>query len=692
MSYLDNIEKEGIDSQFLCVLTPRRLMAGFTLFSGSVYSRSFDLGYVSKVEIDGVALALGSSSSLSAGQFYWDNDAKVLYVRASDSGNPNNKFTVVFYEIYIATFDKHWYRDPLDDTSEDAYYEPFIVRSPNVKITTSDSYFGYLPIQTSSIQISNADHIFEKHLYDSSFNQASIKIYHQVGSLKVENIRLIYDGVTSDVSYSGGEINLKTFNTIDELNQEFRNQENSFYSADLFPNVNPNFVGKPIRYVYGKVEGFVPVTIDYPADTENVTTSDLREWVCINEDVNIGSKITTVPASPSSTTTRTYLVSAAGFMVGDSVYINGTSDYYVTVKAVGPNYIEHDAIAAPANFGDFVSRSFVGNVTIIQQGQVFKPLFGRDYTETTTFAGNCSGFTFSTSLESNLSMPNTLNIGDQVFCTVYGPTNDTTLDGGSFGSNDTDSGNRTHPVVIIVDLLKRIRGISEDRINIDAFVDALSERSDALGIAIPDSATGGFPNVKTIVEQILANSLLKLYIDNNLKYSIKAVGPLTGSASNQIADDEILKAKFDYDFDYGDVYSSILVNYAKKELAEDSTSRERSVLVSNDYARYVHKVEKQKSFDSFHFKESDAIQYATRLAYIMGDHQGTVTLSAKNRFYLTDISDEIEIDRKKLPGFEFDGETIHSRNYSVIETQKSLNGIIIKLQDQRGIEQNSGDW
>jgi len=149
MAYQDLLEEEGIEANYMSVIVPRRQVTGFTLFSGSVYSKSFDYGQVVSLEQNGVALTEALSTSLSAGQFYYDVNTSVLYVRMTDSSNPSTKFVVAYYEIYVATSDAHWYRNPLDDTTRVVYFDALIQNPVAFKSTISDSLFGYLPLQTT---------------------------------------------------------------------------------------------------------------------------------------------------------------------------------------------------------------------------------------------------------------------------------------------------------------------------------------------------------------------------------------------------------------------------------------------------------------------------------------------------------------------------------------------------------------
>ena len=504
MSYADLLEDETVKSNYLAILKPRRRVTDFAVFSGSVYSVSFDYGDVTSVYVDGVALTEAFTTSLSAGQYYWDYDNQTLYVRTSTSGNPNSVSTIVTYAIYVSTFDAHFYADPLDDSSRVVYYEPHIVKSPEIKETNSDSFFGFLPSQSSSITLNNAEHVYEKHLYDSSFNRADIYVYHWLDELEVANLKLVYSGNMSDVSYDQNKISIKTYDPNKYLDEEFRNPSgDNFYSYDTFPSLNPNSFSKPIRQIYGRVDGFIPVNVDYVQD--NPTTSDNRIWSVCNGQTGISEISKTVSASPSSTTTRTYLNNCNGIDIGDTIWLDGATDYYVQVTAVnrtGSQYIEHAAIGAPMNSGEFAKRGFVSVVYIRKDNQLYTAHYKRDYT-ITTLAANGSGFTFETTLESNLSLASNLSPSDEVFCRVYGRVNDVTLNAITYGSDHTTTGNMANPMQVLVDIMKRNIGILEADMNLTSFTSTISDVTSAIGMSIPKNGSDNFPTYKTIIVDIL---------------------------------------------------------------------------------------------------------------------------------------------------------------------------------------------
>jgi hypothetical protein len=697
MAYSDLIEKEGIDSQYLVILSPRRRATGFTLFSGSVYSTAFDYGYVTSVQVDGVALANGSSTSLSAGQFYFASN--VLYIRKADSTVPTANYVVATYELYYGTKDEHWHRDPLNTSSDPLYYEAKVEKSPDLKSDISQSLFGFQPVQRSTISIINTDHALQRDVYDSSFSKASIKTYHVLREapgtdIDVANIKLVYDGMMQDVSWDQNKIRIETVSGEDELSSEYRNTHASFYSSTLFPNIDPQAIGRPVRYVYGVVDGFLPVNVSY-VDPQASTTSDNRQWAVIGEQNNLNNVVATVGGG-THTTTRTFLTALLGLRVGDHVFMNRASggDEYKIVTAVGVNYIDHTALASPMTNGDTVERSFVGAVTIIQNDVIYRPLFNRDYTTNGSMAGGISGITFVNNFEANVSMPTPLTNNDKVILRVYGRKNDLTLGGPSFGVNDSETNNITRPVMVILDLIKKGLGIPEARLNTASFTQLLSDRTDALGFAIPAKSSSNMPKYRDILVDIIETSLIRMHIDDDLKWTVGAVDPM-GVTDREIDDFEIVYDSISCKFSYKDVYSDFVVRYRALEASEslqDSGDTVSTVSASSTVAKLLHKISRQKLHDSLHFKEADAIELVTRLVYLFGDRFGELSLKAKNRFFLTQIGDVLEINRTKVPGFSFDPETERQRKFSVSTVTKNRTSVTISAYDQKGIEDNSGSW
>lgn len=699
MAYADEIRNERAKPAFFAVVKPRRRAGTWTLHSGSVWRQSFDYGEVIDVNVEGSYLTLGSSTTLSAGRFYYDVDTEFLYVRLSDSSDPNAKFITLTYELYFVTAGEaqYWHKVPTDTSTRVVYFDPVIAKENTVKESTSDTIFGYMPVQTSNLQLVNAEHIFEKHIYDSSFNKAEIDVYHWLGALQADNIKLVYDGFTGNVTYQNERLTMQTTDRRDIFSEDYRNTNKSFFDSSTFPNVDPNYLLQPIRYVYGVVDNFQPVNISFVS--ESPTTSDNRTWVCIGEQANLNEVTKNVAASPASTATRTYFNSSvAGFTVGDSAFFNravGTDEYkIVTLVNYASNYIEHSALSGGAMAsGDQVSRSFVGNVTVVQNGVKYQPLFNRDYISQTGLAGGTAGFAFTNNFEANHPGMATLSPNDQVYVRVYGRKVDTTISASPFGTNDSQTANMTSPIVILYDLMKRL-GLSEAELDTAAFQSLESTNTEAIGFAIPSSATSSFPSYKEIILKILATTLIRLFTDDDQKWSITRLEPIT-TFGKVVDDAELIENVNSYAFDYKEIVSEVIVKYASKEISDEigfGQPTASQVIAESSTALYLHGVNKQKTFDSLHFREADAQALADHLSFVLGDRRGKFEFTGKNRFWDVLINDKIQVSRTKLPGFEFDRRELRTRNFAVSEVEKSLKGVQITMDDQKGIQDNEGSW
>lgn len=696
MSYSALLESEGINAQYLIILRPsRRADNSFTLSSGSVYYIDFSYGYITSVAIDGTELTSALNTTLSAGQFYYDHEASRLYLRKSDSTAPDaTDYIIVTYEIYVSTYDAHHYRVPTDNTTTVVYFEPIVSDVPEIRSDVSEILFGVLPIHSTSLGLINAEHWAEKHVYDSSFLNKEILVYHWLDDLSVDNIELVMKATMQDVAYNSGKVTIKVLDGLNIFDKEFRsNQDVQFYNLTDFTSLDPQFTGKPIRTVYGVVDGFIPVNISYVRD--NPTTSNNRTWAVRAEGGLSNAVIRTVSASPASTNTRTYLDSASGIKVGDSVWLDKTTDEYRTVTAVnfsGSNYIEHSALSSgAATTGNTVKRGNLGSIDIIQNGKRYSAMYNRDWTESTHASGTLT-FTFSTSLESNLSLPNTLNSADSIICRVYGKQNNVTKNAIAFGTNSTLYANLTNPVVILWDILKTYQGLSESVLDGTAFATALASIDDEIGFSIPNESRKNYPKIKEVLINILSSVLLKLYQDFSQNWTIKEYAPIT-TTTKEITEIEILRNSINYVFDHSDIYSDFVVRFGFKENSEEGKASSQSVTAENLLAKYLHGINKTFEHESLHIDSSGGAQtLCNRLSYVRGEREGTLTLATKNKYFDNVVGDNITVTLKKLPGNAFDGETEFSRNFQIAKIDKSLRSVKMVLTDQKGAQDNEGSW
>lgn len=700
MSYATNLEQEIITSQFLAVMKPRRwvLHTEFSLASGSVYQASFTAGPVYAVTVNGSSLTAGSSSSLSAGQFYYDDTSLILYVRKSDSTAVGvSDLVVATFEIYVGTFDSHWHRIPTDELSASVYFEPTIIKSPQISNSSSEVIYGFSPTKSTSIELSNADHYYEGVLYNSSFNNCEIKIWHLLGDLDEANFRLVFYGLMNNISYSQDRI---TINILDETNvfdQEYRHPTgSSFFAASDFPDLDPKFLGRPIRDVFGIVDGFAPVNVDYVLD--GATTSDNRIFVVKRGQSNLGSVTGTV--TTGSTATVTKLTSAQGFVIGDSVWFDravGTDEHtnIIDVDYVN-NTVTHAVLSGGAmTSGDALKRSFVGNLHIIQNGNSYELQYGRDFSESTGLAADCSGFTLTNNFEATIGLPDTFSPNDIIYCRVYGDKSNETLGGGAFGSNHANYGTLCQGIVILYRILKSKLGLSESDLDTAAFTSLQASNAELIGFSVPFRAESNFPTYKELILEILKSLLLRLGKDTDNRWTISAFGPM-GSPSKTIEDDEIIKDSVSYQFDYNDLVSHLVVEYLVREISRNPTVAPAESFSTwsqtANYPNYLHGVKKQMTIRTLLISASGADTFASKIMTILSERRGYLTIESKNRFFDVILGDVIRVSRDKIPGNSYSSGTNQTQDFVVIEVTKSLNKVTMVLDDQIGIENNSSSW
>lgn len=702
MAYADLLNETGIQESYLINLQPKVRVEGFSVFSGTVYVADFDYSnFIASVSVQGSALTEGSSTSLAAGEYFYDSDDSKLYIRTAASGDPTGLVVTVSFEIFVSTVDTKFHKDPTDDSTPIVFWEGSISQEPDLEETMSDSLFGFLPVQTTSIKIVNPHQELNRFLYDVSYSKASAKIYHVLmdsqsfarsPSLDTSNVKLILNGVCGDVTFDENNITISVLSRIDQLDNEYRNADgvDSFVTADEFPDLDPNSEGAPVRYVYGRVAGFVPVNIDFPADPSNPTTSENRDWLVVGEQTSQPDVLATVVTGGTTTIT---LASASGLFPGDLVRVNKASDEYAEIATVdyGTNVITLvDALSVAPVASDTVDRVWIGRVEIEQDGARYRLFPYRDY-NTVNFANGTAGFTLTTSAEANAGIPNTIKPSDVIFCTVYGRLND--LSG--IGGDDPKTGNLASGYAIIYDLLLNRLGLDVSELDTTTFDTLASADTEPLGIAIPRNSSDTFPTYKTLLNEILLTKLFRLLNDSDGKWTVKELQPGV-SASDTITDKEILVNSFKYDFRYTELLSTVRVTFNQTEVSEtlgEFDSDGSVVIAESDTARYLHGVNKTGDYNSYHIIEADAQTLADRLSYIFGDQIGRLSVKIGTKeFFEKEIGDVSTFSRTSMPGFSFDDQVLRTRNFTLIDSQKNLDDIEFTFDDQKGIEDNSSNW
>jgi hypothetical protein len=705
VSYTDLLQEDAVSSNYLAIMNPRAIVSGFTLFSGSVYSAPFSMGYVSAVTDNNKVLAAGTSTSLSAGQYFHDADNGVLYIRRHNSLTPSGRYIVAAFEIYLSTRDANWYRIPTDTTSRAAVYDGLIQASPAIRASVADAVFGFIPVGSVNLAVLNNEHKMEEFLSSVSYNLSPCVIYHWLGEdLETANIRKVFDGIVTNHTYDNEKVSFSLRDSIDFFNKEWRLDRNStfddfdrffnFFHTSTFADIDETYQGKPVRYIIGVVEGFKPILYNPINDTPS--SSQNRTWILKNtEDASYSPALNiAVSGAPPNTTTRTYLTSTSGLQVGDSVDFSNAASKSAFITAVTGTYIDHTSnVVAQPNSGT-VARGSVAFVDIFQQGVRYRAKYGDQYTE--GYSAPNTTIQFTTTLETDLGMPKILSPQDTVSCKAYGQKPRWDIEGSPFNQNLVDGGGSLGAGVGVLYEIIRQAGVPESEINTDSFQDAVFYNGSVVGFSIPQKSTDKFPTYKQIISDLCQTLMLRIYRDNDNKWAVSRLKPLADQSTDfTLSDDEILKGAPTYSMDYGDTVSDVIVQYGFREVPPNNINNPdsyKSVQWLSENALYLHQADKQKTFKSLHTRSDEALTLAKRLSYMFGDRQGRLTIRTNLLTFQALIDDVVTINRSRLPGFAFDYDTVQTRDFAIVETSRTRSDVTLILDDQKGIEDNEPLW
>lgn len=254
---LEASEKEG-----LLILEAAKRVVGWVVHSGSVYKlTSFDhpvLSPDSPIQDTGTALVSAGSTSLSAGQYYHDLTNKVLYLRTSDSVNPNTKFITLCFRLFFSRSGRNLSHDL--STGFDVHWLPYLKGTSDFGVELDNqNQLGSAIEGTGRVELFN-DQAFWSPIYDKYyFENQRAYVYSWNPLIPVTEAKLIYRGRVQKKSYTPTQITFELQDVINELRAPIALTFLQDYAGARIPeSMNLAFQ----RRVYGYVNGHRPTNID----------------------------------------------------------------------------------------------------------------------------------------------------------------------------------------------------------------------------------------------------------------------------------------------------------------------------------------------------------------------------------------------------------------------------------------------
>ena len=274
----------------------------WTLDAGSVYYATTVAGAsraVTDVRENGASLTEGASSSLSAGQWYWDQASGRVYVRCTGSVSP---YTVTLQAIVQFCF---------SDTGRiynGVYYDPRLTALPSLSMKIEREFGNPGVLGTGNVELANGDGFFDA-LAGLQWDAGTVTVkmgaddplFYRVPDLSLEDGFLSNDGedgFLSDEPLDGFQAPSSTlgsrlaraecayadFDTIGTFRVSMWSKKDrafvlqledkrkdlkkkipvDFYDRTTYPNMEEDAVGDAIPIAYGVIYDVRPVCIDLP--------------------------------------------------------------------------------------------------------------------------------------------------------------------------------------------------------------------------------------------------------------------------------------------------------------------------------------------------------------------------------------------------------------------------------------------
>jgi hypothetical protein len=230
----------------------------------------------------------------------------------------------------------------------------------------------------------------------------------------------------------------------------------------------------------------------------------------------------------------------------------------------------------------------------------------------------------------------------------------------------------------------------------DSF-EAVGADSHTLGYLVPNERGGKPQTYKEVIAKLLTSQLWKLGLTvtttGHVKLGLAAVQPFPAPFDYAVDKTEFLE--FSWEQDYADVYSDVVAKFkvAKSSFSAaiplSTTTVEKESLV----AKYVHLAKATFEVELSQFDEDEGDTAASRIMFVLGERRGVYKIRLPYTQLLNaKVGANYQITRDHLPGFAYAFDAENARTLNLIEVQKDLASVHLLMDDQKGIQDNSGDW
>lgn len=263
MNFADYQNQASSEKITLATLEASKRLMGWTLHSGSVYKiENFAFPIIMSIKDSGNEYALvGSIGAVTASKYFFDTATNTIYLRASDSSNPNSRFIVVTIQLNYSNIPVVL---PSNITSGPAIqWEPFISSTSEFGVEMDTVAQSSEAIEGSgNLTLLNDQEFWPANFDKLSFENQLCRIYAYNRELAAADARLIFKGYVDKKTYSSTAI---SFSLKDEFSV-FRSNVALNTIGSLGARTGNDLVNAKQRMILGRVFGHVPTNIDQVLD------------------------------------------------------------------------------------------------------------------------------------------------------------------------------------------------------------------------------------------------------------------------------------------------------------------------------------------------------------------------------------------------------------------------------------------
>lgn len=253
-TYAERSLKTSSEKILLCTIEAAEVCKLFTLDSGSQYRRN-STRFISKVKQGDTYLEQGTLP-LNAGEFYYSITDGIVYIRTTDSSNPNTKNITLFNKFFFSSAPINL---PNDLSSGEAVeWDGRITQTGAIKQSLDDENTGIAIETSTNISLINSDGYFDSIFDKLVWENKEIKFYSWFAGLNITENKKVFDGIIESKSFSSDSVQFKCKDFTFKL-REFLNLER-FTSSDGI--IDDSTLNTPKRRILGRVKQVKCVGVD----------------------------------------------------------------------------------------------------------------------------------------------------------------------------------------------------------------------------------------------------------------------------------------------------------------------------------------------------------------------------------------------------------------------------------------------